>query len=331
MNYQDLGRHGVKVSPLCLGAMMFGTPTNEADSIRIIDRALDAGINFIDTANVYNGGESERIVGKAIGGKRQDVILATKGRGPMGDNPNDQGAGRGHILRAVDESLGRMNTDYIDLYYIHAPDYDSSAEETLGALDDCVRAGKIRYIACSNYYAWQVCDALHVSRQNRYASFAAVQPLYNIVNRDAELELLPMCRENGLGVVSYSPLARGVLTGKYTPKSAPPAGSRADRGDRRLQQTELRDESMVAAQAVKPLAEAHGVPLSQFSLAWALANPILTSVIVGPRTLEQLEDNLGALQVSISAEDEAAVDAIVPPGEHTGSGYNDPQYPVRGR
>jgi aryl-alcohol dehydrogenase-like predicted oxidoreductase len=331
MDYHNLGRQGVKVSPLCLGAMMFGGPTDEADSIRIIARALDAGINFIDTANVYNGGESERIVGKAIKDRRQDIVLATKGRGPMGEGPNDQGAGRGHILKAVDDSLARMDTDYIDLYYIHAPDYTASAEETLGALDDCVRAGKIRYIACSNYYAWQVCEALYVSRENRYASFAAVQPLYNIVNRDPELELLPLCQKYGLGVVSYSPLARGILTGKYAPGAPLPPGSRAERGDKRIQQTELRDESMVTAQALKPLADAHGVGLSQFSLAWALANPILTSVIVGPRTLDQLEDNLGALDVTLTTDDESAVDAIAPKGEHTGHGYNDPQYPVRGR
>ena len=331
MDYRNLGRNGVKVSPLCLGAMMFGTPTDETDSIRIIDRALEAGINFIDTANVYNAGESERIVGRAIRDKRHQVILATKGRGPMGEGPNDQGAGRAHILRSVDESLSRMGTDYIDLYYIHTPDYDAPAEETLGALDDCVRTGKIRYIACSNYYAWQVCEALWVSREKRYASFAAVQPLYNIVNRDAELELFPLCRKYGIGVVSYSPLARGVLSGKYAPGQPPPSGSRADRGDRRIQQTELRDESFTVAQSLQPLADAHGVPLTQFALAWALANPVLTSVIVGPRTLEQLEDNLGALDVQITAEDEAAVDALVPPGEHTGKGYNDPQYPVRGR
>ena len=331
MVYRNLGRSGLKVSPLCLGAMMFGGPTDEADSIRIIDRALDNGINFIDTANVYNAGESERVVGRALKGKRHDVILATKGRSAMGDGPNDQGASRGHILQAVDASLARLDTDYIDLYYIHSPDYDTPTHETLGALDDCVRAGKVRYIACSNYYAWQACEGLWVSQQNHYASFTAVQPLYNIVNRDPEVELLPFCRKYGLGVVSYSPLARGVLTGKYAPGVAPPAESRAGRGDRRIQQTEYRDESLGIPESLKPLAEAHGTALSQFALAWVLANPIISSAIIGPRTMAHLEDNLGALDVTVTADDEAAIDRLVPPGDHTGKGYTDPQYPVRGR
>lgn len=331
MTYVNLGRSGLKVSRLCLGAMMFGGPANERDSIRIIDRALDAGINFIDTANVYTNGESERVVGRALAGRRDRVIVATKGRGSMGSGPNDQGASRGHLLRAIDDSLSRLRTDYIDLYYIHSPDYTTPIEETLRALDDAVRAGKIRYAACSNFYAWQICEAIRMSRENHWVSFSAVQPLYNIANRDAEVELFPFCQQYGVGVVSYSPLARGVLSGKYRAGEAPPEGSRAARGDRRIQQTEYREESFHLADALKPRADAHQATLTQFALAWVIANPVLTSAIIGPRTMAHLDDNLGALNVTLTPDDEAAVNGLNPPGEHTGKGYKDPAYPVRGR
>lgn len=331
MEYRNLGRAGLKVSPLCLGTMMFGGPTGEQDSIRIIHRALDAGINFLDTANVYNGGESERITGRAVRDRRDQVVIATKVRGAMGEGPSDAGTSRLAILRQVDASLQRLGTDWIDVYYLHSPDYTTPLEESLGALDDCVRAGKVRYIACSNFYAWQVCEGLWWSDRRGWASFACVQPLYNLVNRDPELELFPFCQKHGLGAVPYSPLARGVLSGKYQPGAAPPEGSRAARGDRRIRDAEWREESMQVAQALPPLAEARGKSLTQFALAWVLANPIVTSAIIGPRTLEQLEDNLGALGWRLSEEEEAAVDRLVPPGEHTGKGYNDPSYPVRGR
>lgn len=331
MIYNNLGRSGLKVSRLCLGAMMFGGPADEADSKRIIDRALDAGINFIDTADVYNGGESESIVGRAVKGRRDRVVLATKGRGPMGDGPNDQGASRAHIFQAVDASLARLGTDYIDLYYIHSPDYTTPVEETMSALNDLVRAGKLRYIACSNYYAWQLAEAEWLAYHHHWATMTALQPLYNIVNRDAEVELLPLCEKYGIGVVTYSPLARGVLAGKYKAGQAPPEGSRAARGDARIQQTEYRDESFNIVESIKPLAEAHGTTLTRFSLAWVMANKIVSSVIIGPRIMDQLEDNLQALDVTLTADDEAAIDALIPPGEHTGKGYNDPNYPVMGR
>jgi aryl-alcohol dehydrogenase-like predicted oxidoreductase len=331
MEYRNLGRAGLKVSPLCLGTMMFGGPTDERDSVRIIHRALEAGINFLDTANVYNGGESERIVGRAVRDRRDQVVLATKVRGGMGDGPNDAGASRRAILREVDASLQRLGTEWIDLYYLHSPDYSTPLEESLGALDDCVRAGKVSYIACSNFYAWQVCEGLWWSDRRSWAAFACVQPLYNVLNRDVEVELLPFCQKHGLGVVPYSPLARGVLSGKYVPGGEPPEGSRAARGDRRIRQTEWREESLEVAQALRPLAEARGKTLTQWALAWLLANPNVTSAIIGPRTLEQLEDNLGAVGWRLTPEEEAAVDRLVPPGEHTGKGYNDPSYPVRGR
>jgi len=331
MDYRTLGRTGVKVSPLCLGAMMFGAPTSEQDSIAIVERALEAGINFFDVADGYNNGEAERILGRALKGRRDRVVLATKFGVSMGEGPNDVGASRYHLMHALHASLRRLDTDCIDVYYIHKFDYATPLEETLRALDDCVRAGKVRYIACSNFYAWRLVEGLDISRSRGLTQFACVQPLYNIVNRDPELELLPACVQNGLGVVSYSPLARGVLSGKYAPGAAPPEGSRAARGDKRIQQTELREESFAVAQALRPLAERHGKTLSQFALAWVLANRAISAAIIGPRTLAQLEDNLGGIGWALAPEDEKAVDALVPRGEHTGKGYKDPQNPVRGR
>lgn len=331
MEYRTLGRAGVKVSPLCLGTMMFGGPTNEKDSIRIIHRAMDAGINFLDTANVYNAGESERVIGKAISENREKWVIATKVHGSMGDDVNENGSHRFHIMSAVEASLKRLGTDHIDVYYLHRWDLSTRIAESLRALDDCVRQGKVRYIACSNFEAWRVCEALWTSKQQGLEELVCVQPLYNIVNRDIEVELLPFCQKYGVGVVPYSPLARGVLSGKYLSGKKPPKGSRAARQDRRILQTELREESFEVAQKLMPLAEAHGKTLTQFALAWVLANPTITSVIIGPRTMEQLEDNLGCLDCAITEDDEKATDQLVPPGEHTGKGYNDPAYPVLGR
>ena len=331
MDYKALGRAGVKVSSLCLGTMMFGGPTSETDSIRIIHRALDAGINFLDTANVYNGGESERVIGKAVSKNRDKWVIATKVHGTMGDDVNQSGSHRFHIMSAVEASLTRLGTDHIDVYYLHRWDAATRIEESLRALDDCVRQGKVRYIACSNFEAWRVCEALWTSDRQGLEEFVCVQPLYNIVNRDIEVELLPFCDKYGVGVVPYSPLARGVLSGKYLPGKTPPEGSRAARKDRRILQTELRDESFEVAQQLIPLAEKHGKTLTQFALAWVLANPTITSVIIGPRTMDQLEDNLGCLGFKISKNDEQVINQLVPPGEHTGKGYNDPAYPVLGR
>lgn len=331
MEYRLLGRTGVRVSPLCLGTMMFGGPTSEADSIRIIHKALDLGINFVDTADMYSTGKSEHVVGKSLVGRRQRVVLATKGRHKMGEGPNDWGASRLHMRQALDESLKRLNTDYIDLYYVHAPDYDTPVDETLRFLDDAVRQGKILYPACSNFRAWRLCEALWTSDRLGLARFAAVQPLYNLVNRDIEVELLPLCKEHRIGVVSYSPLARGILTGKYKPGEAFPEGSRAARNDVRLRQAELRDESLHISQELARHCSEKGCPPSQFALAWCLANPILASIILGPRTMEQFDDNVAALNVKITTEDEEFVDKLVPPGEHSGKGFNDPLYPVTGR
>ena len=331
MDYRNLGWAGIKVSPLCLGTMMFGGPASEEDSIRMIHRAIDDGINFLDCANIYTGGESERVTGKAIRDRRDQVILATKGVQPIGQGPNDRGGSRVQLIRALEESLQRLGTDYVDIYYLHAYDYDTSLEESLGALNDLVTQGKVRYIGCSNYYGYQIADGMGVSARRGWAKFVVAQPLYNICNRDAELEVLPACKAHNVGVVSYSPLARGVLTGKYKPGEPFPEGSRAARDDPRMKQAELREESFVVAQELVPIAQRHGRPLSQFALAWALANPIITSLIIGPRTMAQYEDNLQALDIEVTPQDEAEVDALVPRGWRSTPGFTDVAYPVRGR
>jgi aryl-alcohol dehydrogenase-like predicted oxidoreductase len=331
MQYRTLGTAGVKVSPVCLGTMMFGGQTEEAESIRIMHQAIDSGINFFDTANVYNEGRSEIAVGKAIHDRRDRVVLATKGRQRVGEGPNDLGASRAHLMRELDRSLKRLNVDSVDIYYVHAPDDSTPIEETLRALDDMVRSGRVHYIACSNCRAWQLCEGLWTSDAHNLHRFACVQPLYNIVNRDIEVELLPCCRKHGVGVVSYSPLARGILTGKYRSGSTFPEGSRAARNDKRIFQAEMRDESLAIAQEIVTHCVKKGVTPSNFALSWVLANPIVTSVIVGPRTREQFEDNMGCLNVSITPEDEAFIDRLVPPGEHSGKGFQDTAYPITGR
>jgi len=331
MRYFTLGSTGVQVSELCLGSMMFGGATPEAESIRIIHRALDDGINFFDTANVYAKGDSERVLGNGVRSRRDRVVVATKVKVAVGDSPNDAGSSRYHILREIDKSLSRLGFDHIDLYYLHQYDWRTPLEESLRALDDLVRQGKVRYVACSNFYAYQVCEALWTAERRGFDRLACVQPLYNIVNRDAEVELFPMCQAHGVGVVVYSPLARGVLTGKYKPGEPPPAGSRAARGDSRIQETEMREDSYRVAQELGRLAQQKGVPLSQLAVAWVLANPVVTSAVIGPRTMDQYEDYLKALKCSIESEDEELINSLVPPGEHTGPGFTDPSYPVRGR
>jgi len=331
MNYRSLGAAGVKLSPICLGTMMFGGQTSADESTRIMHQALDLGINFFDTADIYNAGQSEIVVGQAIAGRREKVVLATKGRGPMGEGPNDSGASRLHMVRALEASLKRLNTDSVDIYYVHTPDYTVPIEETLRALDDMVRSGKVRYIACSNFRTWRLMEALWTSDRLNLNRFACVQPLYNIVNRDIEVELLPMCKAYGVGVVSYSPLARGILTGKYKTGEPFPAGSRAARNDKRMLQAELREASFDVAEELRRHCDKKKVTMSQFALAWCLANPIITSVIIGPRTTEQFDDNVTCLDVTIDAADEAFVNSLVPPGEHSGKGFQDTQNPITGR
>ncbi|HUQ70220.1 MAG TPA: aldo/keto reductase, partial [Planctomycetaceae bacterium] len=244
---------------------------------------------------------------------------------------NQQGLSRRWLMQALDASLKRLKTDYIDIYYAHKPDPTVPWEETLRALDDMVRQGKVRYTACSNFRAWKVSEALWTSDKHGWERFSCVQPLYNIVNRDAEVELLPLCQAQKLGVVTYSPLARGILTGKYRTGQPFPEGSRAARNDKRMKEAELREASFEVAQKLTEYCEQKEVPTSAFALAWVLANPIITSVILGPRTMEQFEDNLRCEAVHISKDDEAFVDTLVPPGEHSGKGFQDSAYPITGR
>ena len=331
MDYRSLGRSGLMVSPLCLGTMMFGGLTDEATSARIIDHAREGGINFIDTADVYNGGASEAVVGRAIAAHRGHWVLATKIANPAGPGPNDRGLSRRHCLIATEDGLRRLGTDVIDILYLHKEDHATPLAETVNALADLIRGGKIRHFGVSNYRAWRVaeicrlCDAIGIDRP------VVSQPLYNALNRMPEVEHLPACGHFGLGVVPYSPLARGVLTGKYATQDAPPADTRAGRADKRIMETEWRPESLAIAQRLKSHAEERGITAGQFALAWVLNNRLVTAPIAGPRTEAQWQDYLGALDYRFTAEDEALVDSLVPAGHPSTPGYNDPAYPLEGR
>jgi aryl-alcohol dehydrogenase (NADP+) len=331
LNYRNLGRSGLKVSPLCLGTMMFGGATDEAASARIIGSARDAGINFLDTADSYNDGRSEEVTGRTIAGERDRWVLATKVANPMGPGPNERGLSRKWLIGEAEASLRRLGTDFIDVYYLHKEDHATPLEETVRAMGDLVRNGKIRYFGVSNYRAWRVaeicrlCDELGIDRP------VASQPLYNALNRMAETEHLPACGYYGLGVVPYSPLARGILTGKYSPDAPPSEDSRAGRQDKRMMQTEWRPESLGLAQDIKRHAEARGITAGQFALGWVLNNRLVTSVIAGPRTQEQWDDYLAALGYRFTPEDEALIDGLVATGHPSTPGYNDPAYPIEGR
>jgi aryl-alcohol dehydrogenase-like predicted oxidoreductase len=331
MDYRFLGRSGVKVSPICLGTMMFGDHTSLEEAGRIVASAREAGVNFIDTADVYCKGESERIVGKLIAQDRDRWVLATKVANKMGDDPSRQGTGRKWIMQAIDESLERLGTGYVDLYYIHKDPGDVPMEETVRAMGDLIAAGKIRYWGVSNLRGWRIAQAVEACRALGVPQPVASQPYYNLLNRQPENDILPACAHYGLGVVPYSPIARGVLLGKYKPGEAPPEGTRAARQDRRIMETEFRDESLVIAQKLKAHAEKKGLTAGDFAVGWVLANPIVTSVIAGPRTFDQWTAYLGALGKRFDAEDEALVDSFVRPGHPSTPGYNDPAYPLTGR
>jgi aryl-alcohol dehydrogenase-like predicted oxidoreductase len=328
---RSLGKSGLQVSPICVGTTMFGDRTDAAEAGRIVASAREAGVNFIDTADVYAKGESERITGKLIAPDRDRWVLATKVANPMGDDPNRRGTGRKWILRAIDESLERLGTDYVDLYYLHRDIEATPLEETLGALADLVRAGKIRHYGVSNFRGWRIAEVVRVATMMGLAKPVASQPYYNAMNRQPENDILPACAHYGIGVVPYSPLARGVLTAKYVPGEKPDPASRAGRSDKRILETELREESLAIAQKIKAHAAKKGVSPGHFAFNWVLRNSIVTSVIAGPRTLEQWNDYLAALGKPFDAEDEALVDSLVKPGHPSTPGYNDPAYPMRGR
>lgn len=325
MEYRPLGRTGVRVSPLCLGCMMFGGKTSAEDSYPIIDRALDSGINFLDTANVYNRGQSEEVTGEALrrNGKRDRVVLATKVHGVMDDSdPNATGNSRRHIIMQCEASLRRLKTDWIDLYQIHRPQPGIPIDETLRALDDLVRAGKVRYTGTSTFAAWQVMESIMVSRELGLNRFICEQPPYNLLDRRIERELLPMARTYGLGMIPWSPMGGGLLSGKYGQGRMPQDGRFTDLSKTPWLARRVNDRVYQALDAYADFCrERHLVP-SQFALAWVMARPGVTSAIIGPRTMEQFEDNLLAEKVVVKAEDEAVVDTLFPPGTHISSFYD---------
>jgi len=275
MEYNALGRSGLQVSRLCLGTMMFGDRTDAAEAGRIVASAREAGVNFIDTADVYAKGESERIAGKLIAADRDRWVLATKVANPMGDDPNRRGTGRKWILRAIDESLGRLGTDYVDIYYLHKDVAATPLEESVAAMADVISQGKARYFGVSNYRGWRIAEVMRVCDELGVERPVVSQPYYNAMNRQPENDVLPACAHYGVGVVPYSPLARGVLTGKYVKGQAPAEGSRAARNDKRIMETEFREESLEIAQELKAHAEKKGMSASDFAVGWVLANPIV--------------------------------------------------------
>ena len=331
MDYRRLGASGLKVSPLCLGTMMFGGAAEDAAALRIVARAREQGVNFIDTADGYSGGKSEEVVGRAIREHRSWWVLATKIANPTGAGPNARGLSRRHAFSAVDASLRRLGVEEIDVLYLHKEDHSTPLAETVHALADLIRAGKVRYFGVSNYRSWRVaeicrlCDEIGIDRP------IASQPLYNALNREVEVEHLPACGYFGLGVVPYSPLARGVLTGKYRPDVPPQAGTRAGRQDRRMLESEWRPESLHIAQEIAGHARSKGVTPGQFAFAWVLNNRFVTAAIGGPRTEEQWEDYAAALSCRLGNEDEALIDRLVSPGHPSTPGYSDPSYPLEGR
>lgn len=317
VEFRQLGRSGARVSNLCLGAMNFGWRTEEKESVEIIHSYLDAGLNFIDTANVYSKGVSETHVGKAIKDRRDQVFLATKVHGRMGDGPNEQGNSRVHIMKQVDDSLHRLQTDYIDLYWIHRPDENTPIDETLRALDDLVRQGKVRYIGLSTFPAWQTMEAIMISEKMNLERFVAEQPPYNLLDRSLEEEVVPLCQKYGIGIMPWGPLAEGWLAGKYRKGQALPQGTRIE-GKKLDMEARYIQDRLDIIEALIPIAEEKNVSLSQLALAWLIRQPGVTSPIIGPRTMEQLQDNLGALNVELSSEDLTRIDAIVPPKTRVG-------------
>jgi aryl-alcohol dehydrogenase-like predicted oxidoreductase len=331
LNYRKLGASPLRVSELCLGAMMFGDQTDAKAAADIIALAREQGVNFVDTADVYTQGAAEHMLGALLKGDRQRWVLASKVGNAMSSAPNESRYSRKWMMQQIDASLRRLGTDFIDIYYLHRDFEDDSLDEPLRALDDMLRAGKIRAWGVSNFRGWRISEAVHLARAIGMAGPAVCQPYYNLLNRMPEVEVLPACAHYGLGVASYSPIARGVLTGKYQPDAMPPAGSRAARGDKRIAQTEFRVESLGIAQKLAEHAKSKGIDLLQFALAWVLANRTVSSVIAGPKTLAQWQQYFGALDYVWSREDESLVEGMVPTGHPSTPGFSDPSYPVTGR
>lgn len=309
MNFRKLGNSGVKISEVGLGGNNFGWWADEPTSAVVINHAIDAGINFIDTADVYDRGHSEEFIGRTLKGKRQKVVIATKFGNPMGTDPNERGGSRYYIYKAVDASLKRLQTDYIDLYQMHITDASTPIEETLYALDSLIKSGKVRYIGCSNYAAWQLCEALWTSRTNHLANFVTIQPQYNILNRQIERELVPCCQAYNIGVIPYSPLANGFLTGKYRRGQELPKDSRLS-GQNPTSQRIFTEANWEKLSKLEAFAVAHGHTVGELAIAWLLAKPWLASVIAGARKVEQVTANVAAAGWRLTAEEVSAVDAI---------------------
>lgn len=331
MQYRQLGRSNLQVSALCLGTMMFGDQTDKAGAAAIVADAHAQGVNFIDTADVYTAGASESMVGELLKATRHDWVLATKVGNKMSERVNETHYSRTWMMRALEDSLRRLQTDYVDIYYLHRDYNGMNLEEPLRAIDAMLRAGKIRYWGVSNFRGWRIAEMMRLAGQLGMPGPVVCQPYYNLLNRMPEVEVLPACAHYGIGVVPYSPIARGVLSGKYQPGAKPAEDSRAGRADKRMMETEFRDESLQIAQRLKAHAEARGVSLAQFAVAWVLANRIISSVIAGPRTLQQWQDYAPALDYAFTPEDEALIDALVRPGHPSTPGYTDPAYPLNGR
>jgi aryl-alcohol dehydrogenase-like predicted oxidoreductase len=327
MEYRLLGRTGLKVSPLSLGTANFADPTPEGECIDIVNRAIDAGINLIDTGNNYAKGECERVVGKALSlnSNRQKMILATKVHYPMGPGPNDSGNSRLHLMKACEDSLRRLNTDYIDIYQIHRPSPDVAVEETLGALTDLVRQGKIRYAGCSTHPAWQVMEALMVSEKYGYTKYILEQPPYNLLDRRIENELVPLCKSYGLGIIAWAPMAMGVLIGRYSSAKDYPADSRAAlRGG--IYAERVTRKGIEVGERFVLLAKEKGISPAQLSILWVKDQEGITAPLIGPRSVKQLEELLPVLEMKLDKEVREACDALVPPGSAAANFFNSAEW-----
>jgi aryl-alcohol dehydrogenase-like predicted oxidoreductase len=309
MNYRRLGKSGLKVSEIGLGTNSYGVETDEPTAISIVDHALELGINFIDTAEMYTKGRSEEIVGKAIKGKRSQVVLTTKFGYPTSFGPKERGGSRNYIMKAIDLSLRRLNTDYIDLYYFHYPDTETPIEETLRAIDDLVRAGKVRYIGCSNFAAWQLCEALWTSRQHNLESFIVVQSRYNLLDRSIEREVVPCCQAYGVGVIPWGPLAMGFLAGEYHRNQKIPEGARLAKPFP-IYQDVLTDANFDKLAKLEAFARERGHSIAELAIAWLLSHPWLGSVIAGATIVEQISNNMAALDWKLTADDIIQLDKL---------------------
>ena len=331
MQYHSLGKSALKVSKLCLGTMMFGDATDDKEAANIVSHAHEQGVNFIDTADVYSTGKSESMVGTLLKSTRADWILATKIGNKMSDKPNESHYSRTWMEHECAASLRRLQTDFIDIYYLHRDYNGMDLAEPLRGIEALLREGKIRYWGISNFRGWRIAEMIRLTRELNIPEPVVCQPYYNLLNRQPEVEVLPACAHYGIGVVPYSPIARGVLTGKYAAGAAPAGDTRAGRGDKRIMQTEFREESLLIAQKLKKHCAERQVSIAHFATAWVLANKSVSAVIAGPRTFAQWQDYFGALDVVISAADEALVDSLVAPGHPSTPGYNDPAYPLHNR